>query len=196
MGSMQISEPDKQGGRKLSKRRLCVRLDMTPMVDIAFLLLIFYMVSTVFAAPQSMQINLPEVGEEQDFPESNLCVLRVDGDNNCWLSEGDKPGSCRKVAWDSLSTELYFANYDNMLLSTLVRIHPEAKFDHYIEILNDFAKIEKMLKKDREYIEAYLVMNIEKLGPEIFRDSTFSYRYTTAEWNPATDEKIIKLALK
>ena len=189
-----MSPTPKSGSKPRS--RVGIHLDMTPMVDIAFLLLIFYMVSTVFAAPQSMQINLPEDGGEQDFPESNLRVLRVDADNNCWLSEGDKPGSCRKIAWDDLGAELFAANHDNMLLSTLVRIHPEAKFDHYIEILNDFTKIEQMLKNDREYIEAYLVKNIENLGSEKFRDSTFSYRYTTAEWNSVKDNKIIKLAQK
>ena len=36
---------------------------MTPMVDIAFLLLIFYMVTTVFAMPQAMEINLPKPEE-------------------------------------------------------------------------------------------------------------------------------------
>jgi len=75
-----------------------------------------------------------------------------------------------------------------------VRIHPGAKFDHYIGILDDFVKVEQRLKDDREYIEAYLVENIETTGSENFRDSTFSFRYTSAEWNPANDEKIIKLA--
>jgi biopolymer transport protein ExbD len=44
-------------GLRRPKRRISVRIDMTPMVDIAFLLLIFYMVTTVFAMPQAMEIN-------------------------------------------------------------------------------------------------------------------------------------------
>jgi biopolymer transport protein ExbD len=36
-----------------------IRIDMTPMVDIAFLLLVFFMVTTVFRLPQAMEINLP-----------------------------------------------------------------------------------------------------------------------------------------
>ena len=46
------------------KRRVAIRIDMTPMVDIAFLLLIFYMVTTVFSMPQAMEINLPPESKE------------------------------------------------------------------------------------------------------------------------------------
>ena len=35
------------------KRRVAIRLDMTPMVDIAFLLLIFYMATTQFKPPEA-----------------------------------------------------------------------------------------------------------------------------------------------
>ncbi len=50
-------------GKIVYKRRLGIRIDMTPMVDIVFLLLIFYMVTTVFAMPQAMEVNLPDKDE-------------------------------------------------------------------------------------------------------------------------------------
>ena len=53
------SKPTKGGGLRRPRRRIAIRIDMTPMVDIAFLLLIFYMVTTVFSMPQAMEINLP-----------------------------------------------------------------------------------------------------------------------------------------
>ena len=197
MAGAQPVNDEKRGKDNKSKRRLSIRLDMTPMVDIAFLLLIFYMVSTVFAAPQSMQINLPENDYPPgDVPRSNLCIVRVDADNNCWISDGDKPGSVRRIEWDDFYDSLYFENYENMLLSTLVKIHPRARFELYIKILDQFAKIEQNLNRNREYLTEYIVVNLETLGPEQFNDSSFSYRYTTAEWNPVKDEKIIKLAQK
>ena len=45
-------------GLRRPKRRIAIRIDMTPMVDIAFLLLIFYMVTTVFSMPQAMEIKI------------------------------------------------------------------------------------------------------------------------------------------
>ena len=79
-----VVERDKGGAKKgvrRKKRRVAIRIDMTPMVDIAFLLLIFYMVSTVFSMPQAMEINLPPA-EQQDeqlevTPESFRLRKRV-----------------------------------------------------------------------------------------------------------------------
>ena len=45
---------------RAKKKRVGVRIDMTPMVDVAFLLLIFFMVTTVFRRPLAMEVNMPE----------------------------------------------------------------------------------------------------------------------------------------
>ena len=65
-----VVERAPKGGKKglrRPKRRIAIRIDMTPMVDIAFLLLIFYMVSTVFSMPQAMEINLPPKDQEEQM---------------------------------------------------------------------------------------------------------------------------------
>ena len=52
-----VDTPQPSGGK--GKRRVGIRIDMTPLVDVAFLLLIFFMVTTVFRTPQALEINLP-----------------------------------------------------------------------------------------------------------------------------------------
>ena len=47
----------KPAGKKL---RTAIRIDITPMVDIAFLLLIFYMATTQFKPPEARAVVLPE----------------------------------------------------------------------------------------------------------------------------------------
>jgi biopolymer transport protein ExbD len=45
---------------------------MTPMVDLAFLLLTFFMLATTFNKPQVMEINMPEKPKKEDkIPEVN-----------------------------------------------------------------------------------------------------------------------------
>lgn len=63
------------------KRRMPVHIDMTPMVDIAFLLLIFYMTTTVFKLPEKGRIVLPESHSEITMPDAaiiNIVVTRHD----------------------------------------------------------------------------------------------------------------------
>ena len=63
--------------RRFRRRgRIGVRSDMTPMVDIAFLLLIFYMVSTVFALPQAMEVNLPHE-TENEIVVKDSCLVSI-----------------------------------------------------------------------------------------------------------------------
>jgi biopolymer transport protein ExbD len=48
-----------KAGKKPRARKHNFRLDMTPMVDLAFLLLTFFMLTTTFAKPTMMQLTMP-----------------------------------------------------------------------------------------------------------------------------------------
>src|SRR5213596_2362003 len=59
------------------KRRIGVSIDMTPMVDVAFLLLIFFMCTTQFKPPDKDKITLPESNSEAKSPESDIITIAV-----------------------------------------------------------------------------------------------------------------------
>lgn len=70
-------------------------MDMTPMVDIVFQLLIFFMVTASFSLQKSLEVPPMEEEEEaatatrtiQDYEEDKSTVIvRIDGDNIYWLS--------------------------------------------------------------------------------------------------------------
>jgi biopolymer transport protein ExbD len=62
---------------KRMKRRVDIRIDMTPMVDIAFLLLIFYMATTSFKPPEKLHVTLPSSHSEIKLPESDMIYITV-----------------------------------------------------------------------------------------------------------------------
>jgi biopolymer transport protein ExbD len=63
-------------------------VDMTAMVDVAFLLLTFFILTTTLATPQSMEVNKPPKNDESD-PDSKQDVAE-DKVMTLILGEGDK----------------------------------------------------------------------------------------------------------
>lgn len=58
MAEIQPKGDSGKGGKKRAKK-MSTKIDMTPMVDLGFLLLTFFILTTTFAKPQAMEINMP-----------------------------------------------------------------------------------------------------------------------------------------
>jgi len=67
------------------KRRTAIRIDMTPMVDIAFLLLIFYMSTTQFKPPEKKSVNLPMSHSQISLPDKNVINVTVTAEDSIWV---------------------------------------------------------------------------------------------------------------
>ncbi len=67
------------------KRRLSIQLDMTPMVDIAFLLLIFYMTTTQFKPPEKNLVDLPESHSQISMPDADIISITVTRDDSVFV---------------------------------------------------------------------------------------------------------------
>ncbi|HET9251255.1 MAG TPA: biopolymer transporter ExbD [Candidatus Eisenbacteria bacterium] len=72
-------------------KRVGVKIDMTPMVDVAFLLLIFFMSTSQFDPPQKVQIKIPESHSNLKVPESDVMVLSISKDNEILYQIGKNP---------------------------------------------------------------------------------------------------------
>ena len=70
----------KKGKKRKKMRRIGIRIDMTPIVDVAFLLLTFFMLTTTMSRPQTMEINLPPSNTTVEVAESNLLTIRIKED--------------------------------------------------------------------------------------------------------------------
>lgn len=83
MGPQESGKGKKGPGLHKRKGRPNIVLDMTPMVDIGFLLVIFFMTTTRFREPQAIEINLPpEIAAENVKPvkESNVLTINIMAD--------------------------------------------------------------------------------------------------------------------
>lgn len=67
------------------KRRINIVIDMTPMVDIAFLLLIFYMATTQFKPPEKQHVVLPASTSQYQVPNSDIVNITVNKQDQIFL---------------------------------------------------------------------------------------------------------------
>jgi biopolymer transport protein ExbD len=68
----------KHKGKKPKGKKLSTRVDFTPMVDLGFLLITFFMLTTSMNKPQTMEINMPDKEKTEDptvIPESQTLTL-------------------------------------------------------------------------------------------------------------------------
>lgn len=66
MAEMNVAE--KGGQKKTKPKKMSTRVDFTPMVDLGFLLITFFMLTTTLIKPQTMEISMPsrdKVKEEE-----------------------------------------------------------------------------------------------------------------------------------
>jgi len=159
MGAVDVPQREKKqkkggGGLKRPKHRIGIRIDMTPMVDIAFLLLIFYMVTTVFSMPQSMEINLPPKDSDitpQNIAKSRLLEIMVDSDGNIfWMHTPAGTPDMELPEYIEYSKFRQFIIQKNQEVAKLVivlRIDPEARYEMMVNIIDDLQVVERLFKQ-------------------------------------------------
>jgi biopolymer transport protein ExbD len=117
------------------RRRIGVRVDMTPMVDIAFLLLVFFMVTTVFLKPQAMEILLPpDVGIP--VPDSNVLQLEV-GPGGDLHSRMGSSSPLQATSIQDLQRLFHDHARLNPELIVLVKAHRLAPYGAVVSILDE-----------------------------------------------------------
>ena len=147
----------KKGTRK-KRRRLGIRIDMTPLVDVAFLLLTFFMLTTTFSLPQVMDITLPPSETKSEVTEASLLLVRLMEDGRIFWNMGtDAP---RALDANALRAFLQERINTNPTMITLVKVDRKSKYSTMVRIIDELhlANITRyslapLLEQDKKIVE-------------------------------------------
>ena len=139
-----------KGGKKRAKK-MSTKIDMTPMVDLAFLLLTFFMLTTTFAKPNVMQLTMPvkktDDVEDTKIKASQAMTILLGKDNKAYYYYGLNTPNDKTVPKPEMKVTNFSANGIRKVLlerqaqrpEPIILIKPteDAKYKNMVDILDE-----------------------------------------------------------
>ncbi|AZI19631.1 ExbD/TolR family protein [Chryseobacterium taklimakanense] len=153
MAEVQVQEKGDKGGKVRSKKQ-STRVDMTPMVDLGFLLITFFMFTTTFSKPNVMDLGLPaKPKENQKAPDteiklSNSVSILIGKDNRVFWHQQDNTSltdanlnettfdreGIRKVIQQAKANAA-----DQSKFTVIIKPTDDAVYKNFVDILDEMA---------------------------------------------------------
>jgi biopolymer transport protein ExbD len=172
MAELQQKESGGKKGKKKGRKKMSTRIDLTPMVDLGFLLVTFFMLTTTFSKPQTMEINLPvkpkeEVTEEEQnaVKASKALTLIIDGENKIYWYQGipgaDNVPALTNFSADGVRKILVEKNSTIHEMVVLIKPTDEANYKNVVDILDEM---------NISDIKRYALVDITPLDLELIKN--------------------------
>jgi biopolymer transport protein ExbD len=131
----------KKGGKVRSKKQ-STKVDMTPMVDLAFLLLTFFILTSTFNKAKTMEVTMPDkvVDEKEQTKINENDIL------NLVLGENDKiyywtgltpPAEVTNFSKDGVRKLLLERMRANPKMMVLIKPQDESRYNNMVDILDE-----------------------------------------------------------
>ena len=105
------------------------QIDMTPMLDIVFIMLIFFIVTTSFVKEKGLDVNRPEDNQAKNDKSSKALSIRIDADGTIMM--GGREVDIRRVV---ANTQTYLA--ENNTDSAAIQAHEDSEHGTVVEVMN------------------------------------------------------------
>lgn len=63
------------------------KVNLTPLIDVVFLLLIFFMVSTSFEKQTALKISLPKASQQAELKKDNAIEVAIDAEGRMYVNQ-------------------------------------------------------------------------------------------------------------
>lgn len=106
----------KHDGGKVRSKKQSTRVDMTPMVDLGFLLITFFILATTLSKPSSMTLNVPDKTKKEEtepIKASNVMTVFLGKDNKAHYIFGKAANEDPELQTVSIGYDMRKAIQDN-----------------------------------------------------------------------------------
>ncbi|MCF0061974.1 biopolymer transporter ExbD [Dyadobacter chenwenxiniae] len=116
-----------KGDGKVRAKKMSTRVDMTPMVDLGFLLITFFMLATTMSKPTSMTLAVPDKTDEKDqektepLKASKVLTLFMGANDDVYYLDGIAADDDKAVA--SMKTTRYGFDLRSVIFASAKRIN-------------------------------------------------------------------------
>ncbi|WP_299178191.1 biopolymer transporter ExbD [uncultured Chryseobacterium sp.] len=153
MAEVQVKEDSGKGGKVRSKKQN-TRVDMTPMVDLGFLLITFFMFTTTFSKPNVMDLGLPAKPKENQKPPdteiklSNSISLLLGRDNRIFWHQQDNTTltdqNLNETSYDregirNIIEQAKSRAADRSKFTVIIKPTDDAVYKNFVDILDEMA---------------------------------------------------------
>jgi biopolymer transport protein ExbD len=131
----------KKGGKVRAKKQ-STKIDMTPMVDLAFLLLTFFILTSTFNKPKTMEVTMPDkVDKPEDQTKVNendiLNLVLAENDKIYWWIGLTPPAEVTNYSKDGVRKVLLERIKLNPKLMVLIKPKDESRYNNMVDILDE-----------------------------------------------------------
>jgi biopolymer transport protein ExbD len=139
----EINQTSGKSSGKIRVKKLSTRIDMTPMVDLAFLLLTFFILTSTFSHHKVMDLDMPD----DKAPNQDRTPVNEKNVLNLVLGENDKLywwiGFGPTVETTNYSREgvrkLLLEQKKNPHLVVLIKPHDKSRFENMVDVLDEIS---------------------------------------------------------
>jgi len=135
LGAPERIKKGSKAHKRKKKKRVGFRLDMTPLVDITFLLLTFFMLTTTMATPQIMEMSIPPQTDPVEVPLSKLFAISVRPDGKLFWNIGlDQPQPLNLKDLKSLAVSENMRQKNELI--TVLKVSNDAPYGSVVTVLD------------------------------------------------------------
>ena len=110
------------------------------MADISFLLLVFFLVTTIFDEEKGLSIVLPEKGESVEVSQKNVLHLSIQPNGIVQVRRGESP-QIQQVSASEIATLWRLEVSQNPGLIAAVKTAPNAPYRYMVDVLDQLQAV-------------------------------------------------------